>query len=271
MPEPSETELKAILHSKKEQLRTHRIFQKIKEVKDLEQFMQWHVFAVWDFMSLAKRLQVEFTCVSLPWCPPSNPSASRLINDIILAEESDETNSHSYASHFELYRQAMIEVGASTEQIDRFVKLVRSGTDYRDALISVNAPKPIVRFVTSTMTCALKGKTVSVLASFVNGREDSIPGMFSSLLAQWHIDSESAPTFVYYLRRHIDLDGDSHGPAAERLVREYINDDKGKAIEYLTDSIDAVNQRIQLWNELSAVLDQTQNVLPILEERLIQA
>lgn len=42
--------------------------------------------------------------------------------------------------------------------------------------------------------------------------------MFSSLLSKLGISAETAPTFYYYLERHIHLDGDEHGPMALHLV-----------------------------------------------------
>jgi len=243
--------LEAILEQKKSYVSNHNVFKKIRTLADLRVFMEWHIFAVWDFMSLVKRLQIEFSCVTLPWIPTKTPGASRLINDIVLAEESDEAFRSGYSSHFDLYLEAMKEVGASTEKIIEFVNLVGSNTSYQHALEQVKVPKPVRDFVTSTLECSIQGQTIEVLGSFLNGREDSIPKMFQSLIESWGINESSAPIFIYYLKRHIELDGDKHGPAAERLSNEYISGDLKKRQKYLESSIAAVNQRISLWDALS--------------------
>jgi hypothetical protein len=57
----------------------HPIYTHLVSVADLRQFMEDHVFAVWDFMSLLKRLQQDMTCIRVPWFPASNARAARLI------------------------------------------------------------------------------------------------------------------------------------------------------------------------------------------------
>jgi DUF3050 family protein len=251
-------ESQALLERRSAELKAHSVFASVRTTEDLQRFMGWHVFAVWDFMSLVKRLQHEFTCVTLPWTPPPRPSAARLINDIVLGEESDETPDGKFASHFDLYLSAMREVGADTSQVESFVDLVRSNLPVGAALRMVNAPEPVRTFVRATMDSVKNGSDCEVLGSFLYGREDAIPQMFETLLSEWSVPPEQTPLFVYYLRRHIELDGDSHGPAAARLVDELAGGDSERLHEIFQAGIAAIEQRIALWDALEAALAQAQ-------------
>ncbi len=251
-------EMEAVLHQRMEAMKYHHVFSTVRSVSDLHTFMQWHVFAVWDFMSLVKRLQRDLTCVDLPWLPPQNPAAARLINEIVLGEESDEAFGGGHASHFDLYLQAMREVGAATVQIECFIDAVVSGETIVEALHQADVPVAVKQFVLSTLRTALTGSTEEVLGSFFYGREDVIPHMFQSLLDNWTVDPNAAPTFVYYLKRHIELDGDSHGPAAQTLIDDLLGQDKTSRERLLMSALNAIDHRIRLWdalaNELSDII-----------------
>ncbi len=243
------------LHSKIEArqlvLEHHEVFESIQNMADLQLFMAWHVFAVWDFMSLIKRLQINLTSVDLPWVPSPHPLAARLINEIVLGEESDEVPGGGFLSHYEIYLLAMKEVGAQTNQIEEFVSLIRAGTPFTKALEIVSAPKCIQAFVTNTMETVKNGNVYEVLGCFFYGRENVIPQMFRNLLASWQIDTSKAPMFVYYLKRHIDLDGDTHGPAALKIINELTRDNP-TAVQQLTEAAEkAINARIKLWDGLA--------------------
>lgn len=231
-------------------LHNHAVFSRIRTMAQLRTFMSWHVFAVWDFMSLVKRLQAEFTCVSLPWLPPRDPVAARLINDIVMAEESDEDGCGAHISHFDLYRQAMAQVGADTQPIDAFVRSVADGVPPAQALLAVNADPAVSRFVGATLRTAQAGPVCEVLGSFVYGRENVIPNMFRRLLSQWQIEPAQAAGLVYYLQRHIEVDGDNHGPAAERLVKGHIGEDADRHARVVAGALHAIGERLALWDAL---------------------
>lgn len=252
--------LSDVINEKSKELKTHSIFGAIRSMDELRYFMSWHVFAVWDFMSLVKRLQHEFTSVNLPWTPPSRPAAARLINDIVLGEESDVMPDGSHSSHFNLYLAAMREVGADTSQIECFVNLVRSNIAVDIALRMVNAPEPIQKFVLATIESAKNDSVYEVLGSFLYGREDAIPQMFKTLLSDWSVPPEETPIFVYYLQRHIELDSDNHGPAATSLVNDVSAGNAYQLQQIYRAGISAIEHRIALWNALQSELIHKQEV-----------
>ena len=136
----------------------HPIYTHLVSVADLRQFMEDHVFAVWDFMSLLKRLQQDMTCIRVPWFPASNARAARLINDIVIGEETDVDPDGSYVSHLDLYLRAMGDIGASTRQFDRFRALVLIGVPVEVALAQIGAPPHVQAFVAHTMRWPIRAR-----------------------------------------------------------------------------------------------------------------
>jgi hypothetical protein len=239
-------------------LERHPLFAAIRDQRDLQSFMQVHVFAVWDFMSLAKRLQRDLTCTQLPWMPPADPTAARLINDIILAEESDVGPDGVAASHLDLYLGAMREVGASTAVFERFLAALGSGVTPEDALQDDDIPWFVRTFVTATLDTAIEGSTLETMASFFYGRENVIPGMFQGLLDHWGMPASAAPQFVYYLQRHIELDGDAHGPAAAQLVAKLMGRKPSALKSTRLAAIEALLARHRLWDGMLQMLTRQQ-------------
>jgi hypothetical protein len=110
-------------------LMAHPVYTSIRSVDELRIFMQHHAFAVWDFMSLLKALQKALSCVDVPWIPAGHPNTRRLINEIVMTEETDEDGLGGFISHFELYLDAMRQVGADTGAIDDFIAQIRVRED----------------------------------------------------------------------------------------------------------------------------------------------
>lgn len=239
-------------------MKKHRVFTLVKRIEDLRVFMQWHVFAVWDFMSLAKRLQRDLTYTELPWMPPANNKAARLINEIILGEETDDVPGGGHMSHFELYLNAMREVGAATWQIEYFIERLRNGVALEDALRDAQVNPAVAAFVRATLTVAGQKSTIEVLGNFFYSREDAIPSMFQHLLDNWTVDPTNAQMFVYYLVRHIHLDAESHGRLAEAIIQELVHRDDELQMRLYASAIAAVDERLRFWDELSLSIEQQQ-------------
>jgi hypothetical protein len=222
--------------------------------------MEDHVFAVWDFMSLLKRLQQDLTCTRVPWFPADNARAARLINDIVIGEETDVGPDGFYVSHLDLYLRAMADVGASTRQFDKFRSLARLGTSVEAAMTRAGAPPHVQAFVAHTMALAQSGSTEEVLAAFFYGREDIIPEMFRRLqktLPGARQDNDPLRHFIYYIDRHIELDGDSHGPMGRELLENLVADSPQRNERALRAACNSIQARIELWNgTLSALRDR---------------
>ncbi len=63
----------------KDALLNHALYREIRDLGALRRFMEHHVFAVWDFMSLLKALQRRLCCVDVPWLPAVDARATRYI------------------------------------------------------------------------------------------------------------------------------------------------------------------------------------------------
>ena len=209
--------------------------------------MEAHVFAVWDFMSLLKSLQQSLTSVSVPWVPSQFPTSRRLINEIVLGEESDEYEG-GYISHFELYLTAMEECGADTRQIRRLVAAVRDGVKVQDALWDPGIPTEAREFVWTTFETIRPGQPHVTAASFTIGREDLIPTMFHEMVKELRTGFEGLKTFEYYLQRHIEVDSDSHGPMALWMLEELCGGDETRLAEADAAAEKALRARLRLWD-----------------------
>ncbi len=232
-------------------LLNHPLYADVASLADLRRFMEDHVFAVWDFMSLLKRLQQDMTCTGVPWFPADNANAARLINDIVIGEETDVDPDGSYVSHLELYLRAMGNIGASTRKFSAFCALAQAGVPVDEALERVGVPRHVQVFVAHTMALAHSGTTEEVLAAFFCGREDVIPEMFRKLLQTLygtkHNDGRLRH-FVYYVDRHIELDGDSHGPMGRELLEGLVANSPHRNERALRAACSSIKARIKLWD-----------------------
>jgi len=243
--------MRAALEPVRKEVTAHPIYQRINDRKDMATFMEHHVFAVWDFMSLLKSLQRQLTCVDVPWVPRGSEVSRRLINDIVLVEESDELNG-GFTSHFELYRNGMAEADADTSRIDTFLDLLRESHDVPSALRAAQVPTPAAEFVYTTFGIIADRPLHCQAAAFAFSREDLIPEMFDQVISKEGTDS--FPVFCDYLARHIEVDGEEHTPMAMQMVADLCTDNAHweQAVETAKLALEA---RVRLWDGITEAMN----------------
>ena len=235
----------------RDQVVNHDVCARLTTIEHLRTFMEHHVFAVWDFMSLLKVLQARLTCVTVPWTPSPESLSRRLINEIVLEEESDEVSAGEYLSHFEMYRRAMQQCGADTSIIDGFVSEVRRGATLDAALHAAGTSKAAADFVRTTWRFVESGSTHTIAAAFTFGREDLIPDMFRSLVRELAKQyPEQLSLFRDYIERHINLDEEHHAPMARKMIVALCQDDPEKWRECESAARDALEARVSLWDSV---------------------
>lgn len=244
-----------IIFSFKNQLENHPIYDAVSTIEDLQCFMEHHVYSVWDFMSLIKYLQYQIAPTTYPWTPRGDGHIRRFINELVLEEESDETNiAGEYSSHFELYQKAMSEIGADTSASNQFIDTVNKA-DIDTALALHTVPSPSRQFTSTTFQFIANNKPHQVAAALALGREHIIPCMFRSILKKMGVTEKEAPTFHFYLNRHVHLDEDFHAPLSLRLLNGLCAGDENKVQEAVDAAKQAVTARIAFWDGVLATIN----------------
>lgn len=246
----------------KNQLINHPLYTNIQNREDLKIFMSSHVYAVWDFMSLVKKLQLDLTTTTLPWLPPANNSAARLINEIVWGEETDLDKNGKPVSHFEMYLNAMKQIDADTRGIEELLSEIGKGNDIFDILSKLRLPGYVSNFLNFTFRIIKEGKTHKIAAVFTFGREDLIPDMFISMIKRMNRENDhNFDQTIYYFERHIEVDGDSHGPMALDMIKNLCGTDPIKWEEAISASKIALRKRIDLWDGINLQITQKEKTI----------
>ncbi|WP_442590584.1 DUF3050 domain-containing protein [Pedobacter sp. AW31-3R] len=243
------TRIQQVIEPLRQEIIHHKVYSVINTMDDLKVFMQYHVYAVWDFMSLLKALQINLTCTTIPWFPVGSANTRYLINEIVAGEESDVDGAGNRSSHYEMYLEAMEQCGADTTAIHRFIAELKEGKSLATAFTEAGVPQEAQDFVAFTFEVIQGNQPHLQSAAFTFGREDLIPNMFVSIVGDLNRKfPEQLSLIKYYLDRHIEVDGDHHSHLALDMTAELCGDDEDfwRAAEEVT--IASLQQRIHLWN-----------------------
>ncbi|WP_428327785.1 DUF3050 domain-containing protein [Mucilaginibacter sp.] len=232
-----------------QQIINHKVYNVISNIDDLGVFMNYHIYAVWDFMSLLKSLQQNLTCTDVPWFPVGTANTRYLINEIVTGEESDVDSEGIRKSHFEMYLAAMQQCGAEPVDFLNFIAALKNTGDLTAAFNTTNVPDAARGFVEHTFDVINSGKSYLQAAVFTFGREDLIPYMFLSIVNDLNSKFPGQVSqFKYYLDRHIEVDGGHHSHLALEMTTELCGNDPQKWEEITAASVTALQKRIDLWD-----------------------
>ena len=242
----------SILKERIDILNSHKLFkdsEKFSE-EELKIFMSYHVYAVWDFMSIVKYLQNHICPSFYPWKPSkyTKNGIAHFINEIIYSEESDADEHGNYFSHFDLYIMAMKDIGVDIKEINNFIL----SSDLNDMKFetpnSFNIPNESMEFVKNTFKCLNSDSFANTAAIFTYGRETTIPDMFSKILNKIDVDNTNFSKLRLYIERHIDIDSSRHGPLSLKLFEYAHENNQDKYDEAIKYAIMSIDKRINLWD-----------------------
>ena len=172
-----------------------------------------------------------------------------------MAEESDEDGRGGFISHFGLYLRAMARCGADTRP-GQFLAELRRGSSVPAAMVTAGVPGAR-RFVSRTFAVFEGG---DLWRSPRHSRSAGGPatGLFRRIVDALNEDAGGGlEDFRYYLRRHIGLDGDEHGPMAVRLVQSLCGDDEGRWEVAERAAVATLEARRNLWDAVCVALKGT--------------
>jgi hypothetical protein len=241
--------IQSVIEPLRQEIINHKVYSVINDIDDLKVFMQYHVYAVWDFMSLLKSLQMGLTSTTTPWFPVGNANTRYLINEIVTGEESDVDGEGVRKSHYEMYLEAMHQCGADTKVIHQFIDTLKETGSLSEAYVLANVPQEAREFMDFTFEVINSKQSHLQSAAFTFGREDLIPHMFISIVRDLNQKFPDQLSLIkYYLERHIEVDGDHHSHLALEMTAQLCGDNEAywKAAEGIT--VAALQQRINLWN-----------------------
>ena len=243
------------------EIRHHKLYNILQTTEDVKLFMEHHVYTTWDFMSLLKTLQLQFTTFKLPWVPNKNPEIFKFINKIVAAEESDVNALGQTKSHFEMYLDGMEQIGADTTLITTFTELLENNIPVSKAANLVYIPAFIKDFITFTFDIIETGKPHLMASVFIFGREDINSEKVLNVVSNIETEEHPCTKLTFLLNRYLYLKQDDHRAVTYKMLMELCGTDMVKWEEVLTVAKEALEHRKILWDNIFNIINTNKQEL----------
>ena len=139
------------------------------------------------------------------------------------------------------------------ERYDRYryvFKRTRTGFRASSCALGEAAPDAVRDFVSQTFAVIASGDLCEIASTFAFGREDLLPDVFRQIVAKLNIDAAGdLNVFKYYLERHIELDGEQHGPMTATLIESLCGDSENNWRVAEHAAVRALDSRLCLWDD----------------------
>ena len=117
----------------------------------------------------------------------------------------------------------------------------------RKHLDDFDASDEVKSFLKHDLKVSINGTLPEIIGAFTLGREKVIPNMFSYILPAIN-ETSTSKYLITYLERHIDIDGDRHGPLSMKLLNASC-DKKQLSLAYAT-AIKSLELRLLVWDKI---------------------
>ena len=251
--------LESMRDSLRRELDVHPVFDRLADPRALRVFMESHVACVWDYMARLASLRRDLASTGASvgaWAPPADADAARLIDELVLASQSDEVEPGRFASHLEWYFEAMDEVGAASAPARRFVSRLRSGQEPALALRTSGLPADTQIFLRSSLA-ALDGPLHARAAGFLSAHESVIPAGVPAAVERLASGGLPCKRLLAFLARRRDLERETLRLLAERWIARLQDGDSERHLECDLAVTDALRARRRLWDATLGVLGST--------------
>ena len=152
-----------------------------------------------------------------------------------------------------MYLEAMDQINAKKTEIEFLINNIKLGKTIEHSIESLNIHDAVKNFVQYSFQIITTKETHKIASAFTYGREDIIPDMFIAIINEVDPQNTKYPKLKYYFDRHIEIDGDLHGPLSHKMLIELCGDDQKKWDEVYIVGKTSLENRVKLWD---AILDQ---------------